>query len=130
MLQEFLTRFTGRKRSSDEAKKRLQFSLVYDKLEVNDTTLTDLQTDIVNVISKYFEIDKDALELKVKNDNQVSALVFNTPILVITSYSIHYTKLYERPGSPVCQAEAAIRPNIFSAFLRPTALPVPGCTRG
>ncbi|PIE63479.1 MAG: cell division topological specificity factor MinE [Desulfobacter postgatei] len=81
MLQEFFKRFSGQKRSSDEAKKRLQFSLVYDKLEVNDTTLTDLQTDIVNVISKYFEIDKDALELKVKKDNQVSALVFNTPIL-------------------------------------------------
>ncbi|EIM62203.1 cell division topological specificity factor MinE [Desulfobacter postgatei] len=81
MLQEFLRRFRGQKRSSDEAKKRLQFSLVYDKLEVNDTILTDLQTDIVNVISKYFEIDRDALELKVKNDNQVSALVFNTPIL-------------------------------------------------
>lgn len=83
MLQEFLRRFTGQKRSSDEAKKRLQFSLVYDKLEVNDTILTDLQTDIVNVISKYFEIDKDALELKVKNDKDVSALVFNTPILQV-----------------------------------------------
>ncbi|MDQ1270020.1 MAG: cell division topological specificity factor, partial [Thermodesulfobacteriota bacterium] len=83
MLQEFLRRFRGQKRSSDEAKKRLQFSLVYDKLEVNDTILTDLQTDIVNVISKYFEIDRDALELKVKNDNQVSALVFNTPILQV-----------------------------------------------
>ncbi|WP_320042386.1 cell division topological specificity factor MinE [uncultured Desulfobacter sp.] len=81
MLQEFLRRFTGQKRSSDEAKKRLQFSLVYDKLEVNDTTLTDLQMDIVNVISKYFEIDQNALELKVKNDKDVSALVFNTPIL-------------------------------------------------
>ncbi|HKL82439.1 MAG TPA: cell division topological specificity factor MinE [Desulfobacter sp.] len=81
MLQEFLKRFSGQKRSSDEAKKRLQFSLVCDKLEVNDTTLTDLQTDIVDVISKYFEIDKDALELKVKSDKNVSALVFNTPIL-------------------------------------------------
>ena len=81
MLQEFLKRFSGQKRSSDEAKKRLQFSLVCDKLEVNDTTLTDLQRDIVDVISKYFEIDKDALELKVKSDKNVSALVFNTPIL-------------------------------------------------
>ena len=81
MLQGLLKRFTGQKKSSDEAKKRLQFSLIYDKLEVNDTTLTDLQTDIVDVISKYFEIDKDALELKVKRDDEVSALVFNTPIL-------------------------------------------------
>ncbi len=82
MLQGLLKRFTGQKKSSkDEAKKRLQFSLIYDKLEVNDTTLVDLQTDIVNVISKYFEIDKDSLELKVKRDDDVSALVFNTPIL-------------------------------------------------
>ncbi|HCY84606.1 MAG TPA: cell division topological specificity factor MinE [Desulfobacteraceae bacterium] len=81
MLQGLLKRFTGQKNSKEEAKKRLQFSLIYDKLEVNDTTLTDLQNDIVDVISKYFEIDRDSLELKVKRDDDVSALVFNTPIL-------------------------------------------------
>jgi cell division topological specificity factor len=81
MLGALLRRFTGQKPSKDAAKKRLQFSLIYDKLEVNDTTLTDLQKDIVDVISKYFEIDKDSLELKVKRDDDVSALVFNTPIL-------------------------------------------------
>lgn len=81
MLSGLLKRFTGKKNSKDTAKKRLQFSLIYDKLEVNDTTLTDLQQDIVDVISRYFEIDKDALELKVKRDDNVSALVFNTPIL-------------------------------------------------
>lgn len=83
MLSGLLKRFIGRKNSKDAAKKRLQFSLIYDKLEVNDTTLTDLQQDIVDVISKYFEIDKDALELKVKRDDNVSALVFNTPILQV-----------------------------------------------
>ncbi len=81
MLQGFIKRFSGQNQSSTEAKRRLQFSLIYDKLEVNDTTLLDLQTDIVNVISKYFEIDKDSLELKVNRDDDVSALVFNTPIL-------------------------------------------------
>jgi len=81
MLSGLLKRFTGAKPSKDAAKKRLQFSLIYDKLEVNDTTLTDLQKDIVDVISNYFEIDKDSLELKVKRDDDVSALVFNTPIL-------------------------------------------------
>ena len=81
MLSGLLKRFTGKKPSKDAAKKRLQFSLIYDKLEVNDTTLTDLQKDIVDVISNYFEIDKNALELKVKRDDDVSALVFNTPIL-------------------------------------------------
>lgn len=81
MLSRLLKRFTGQKASKDTAKKRLQFSLIYDKLELNDTTLTDLQNDIVAVISKYFQIDQDSLELKVKRDEDVSALVFNTPIL-------------------------------------------------
>lgn len=81
MLSRLLQRFTIQKSSKDAAKKRLQFSLIYDKLEVNDTTLDNLQKDIVSVISNYFEIDSAALELTVKRDNDVSALVFNTPIL-------------------------------------------------
>ncbi|WP_022666068.1 cell division topological specificity factor MinE [Desulfospira joergensenii] len=83
MLGGLFKRFTSQKKSKDAAKKRLHFSLIYDKLEVNDTTLTDLQKDIVDVISNYFEIDKDSLELKVKRDDDVSALVFNTPILQV-----------------------------------------------
>ena len=83
MLGGLFKRFSTQKKSKDAAKKRLHFSLIYDKLEVNDTTLTDLQKDIVAVISNYFEIDKDSLELKVKRDDDVSALVFNTPILQV-----------------------------------------------
>lgn len=83
MLNGLLKKFTSRQTSKDTAKKRLQFSLIYDKLEVNDTTLTDLQNDIVDVISKYFEIDQEALELKLKREKDVSALVFNTPVLQV-----------------------------------------------
>lgn len=81
MFSGLLKKFASQKPSKDAAKKRLQFSLIYDKLEVDDTTLTNLQRDIVDVISNYFEIDKSSLELKVKRDEEVSALVFNTPIL-------------------------------------------------
>ena len=81
MLSRLFRKFTKQKASKDTAKKRLQFSLINDKLEVNDTTLTDLQKDIVAVISYYFEIDKEGLELNVRRDDNVSALVFNTPIL-------------------------------------------------
>ena len=81
MFHGMIRKFTGCKPSKDTAKKRLQFALVYDKLEIKDTTLTDLQNDIVDVISKYFEIDKSSIQLEIKRDKDVSALVFNTPIL-------------------------------------------------
>ncbi|MFO7884166.1 MAG: cell division topological specificity factor MinE [Desulfobacteraceae bacterium] len=84
MFNEFLKKFTGRsKPSGNTAKKRLQFALVYDKLEINDKTLVNLQNDIVEVISKYFEIDTESLQLEVQREDDVSALVFNTPIINI-----------------------------------------------
>ncbi|MFO7751115.1 MAG: cell division topological specificity factor MinE [Desulfobacteraceae bacterium] len=84
MFNHMLQKFTGRSKSSgNTAKKRLQFALVYDKLEINDSTLTNLQNDIVEVISKYFEIDTEGLQLEVQREDDVSALVFNTPIINI-----------------------------------------------
>ena len=86
MLKELIKKFIGddnKKSSKSTAKKRLQFTLVYDKLEMNDKILNELQGDIINVISKYFKINKKSLQLKVKHDNNMSALVFNTPILCV-----------------------------------------------
>lgn len=67
--------------SKDVAKKRLKFALVYDRLDVSDDVLEDLQRDIVEVISRYFEIDKNALSLDIQDSGDLSALVLNTPIL-------------------------------------------------
>ena len=83
MLNALLKKFTGHTSSKEAAKKRLQFTLVCDQLEVNDSTLKNLQADIIDVISRYFEIDRGALQLQVQRDKDVSALVFNTPILCV-----------------------------------------------
>ncbi|MGM0418994.1 MAG: cell division topological specificity factor MinE [Thermodesulfobacteriota bacterium] len=72
---------SGKESSRDIAKKRLQFALIYDKLEISDELLECLQQDIVDVISKYFEIDKDSLKLDIERQDDLSALVLNTPIL-------------------------------------------------
>ena len=82
MLNGFFKKLTGKEGGSrDVAKKRLQFALVYDKLEVTDEILADLQKDIVEVISRYFEIDRESLQLDIERGSDLSALVFNTPIL-------------------------------------------------
>ena len=81
MINGFLKKILGRGGSKEVAKKRLKFALVYDKLEVSDQILEDLQRDIVQVISKYFVIDQDALKLDIQRGDDLSALVLNTPIL-------------------------------------------------
>lgn len=81
MINRWFKKITGKGNSKDVAKKRLKFALIYDKLEVSDDMLKNLQQDIVAVISRYFEIDKDALTLDIHQADDLSALVFNTPIL-------------------------------------------------
>ncbi len=82
MFAEIVQKLFGNKNNSGQtAKKRLKLALIYDKLEISDDVLKDLQRDIIDTISRYFEIDKDALQLDISKSGEMSALVFNTPIL-------------------------------------------------
>jgi cell division topological specificity factor len=87
MLNGFLRKFFGKGGSKDVAKKRLKFALIYDKLEVSEDIMKDLHRDIVAVISKYFEIDKDNLQLDIQRSEDLSALVVNSPILSARHHS-------------------------------------------
>jgi cell division topological specificity factor len=73
--------FSAGNGSKESAKKRLQFALVYDRLEVSDDTLKNMQNEIVAVISRYFVIDQKQLKLDITRHDDLSALVLNTPII-------------------------------------------------
>lgn len=81
MLNDFLKKLFSKSGSKEAAKKRLQFALVYDRLEVSDDILKDMQNEIVAVISRYFVIDQEQLKLDITRKNDLSALMFNTPII-------------------------------------------------
>ena len=83
MLNGIIRKFLGKKgdNSKDVAKKRLKFALIYDKLEVSDDIIKNLHKDMVEVISRYFEIDQEAFRLDIRRSDDLSALVVNTPIL-------------------------------------------------
>ncbi|BBO91443.1 cell division topological specificity factor MinE [Desulfosarcina ovata] len=81
MLNGLVKRIFSKNNSKDTAKKRLQFALVYDRLEVSDDILQNMQKELVEVISRYFVIDKDQLKLDITRHNDLSALIFNTPII-------------------------------------------------
>ncbi len=81
MFNGLLERFGRKTKSKDVAKRRLQFALVYDKLEISEEIFQQLQQDIVEAVSRYFEIDKDSLKLDIRKDDNLSALVVNMPII-------------------------------------------------
>ena len=81
MIEGWFKKLFGKEKSKESAKKRLKLALVYDKLEVSDELISKLQQDIVDVISKYFIVDKDAIKLDIKRSDNFSSLTLNTPIL-------------------------------------------------
>jgi cell division topological specificity factor len=81
MIEGLFKKLFGKDKSKDTAKKRLKLALVYDKLDVSDDLISNLHQDIVDVISKYFIIDKESIKLDIKRSDNSSSLILNTPIL-------------------------------------------------
>ncbi|MBC2717564.1 MAG: cell division topological specificity factor MinE [Desulfobacteraceae bacterium] len=76
-----LKKLMNKSDSKDIAKKRLKFALLTDKLEIKTDTLGNLQKDLVEVISRYFEIDNESIKIDIQRSEECSALIFNTPII-------------------------------------------------
>ena len=82
MFAEFFQNFRKKKDNSKNiAKKRLQFAIIYDKLEVSDDILQNLHKDILEAISKYFIIDQESLKIDIKPTEDSSSLIVNTHIV-------------------------------------------------
>ncbi|MDZ7831333.1 MAG: cell division topological specificity factor MinE [Desulfobacterales bacterium] len=80
-FNDLLKKLINKPESKEVAKKRLKFALVYDKLEVTDNMLENLQKELLEVIGRYFEIDRESMNLDIQRSDDYSALVFNTPIV-------------------------------------------------
>ena len=86
MFDIFKTFSNDKSTSKDIAKERLKLVLVHDRMDCSPELIEMIQTDIIDVISKYAEIDKDAMEIRMSkcrgedDEKPVSALVANIPI--------------------------------------------------
>ena len=64
-----------------DAKSRLRLVLMHDRTQLSPATMEQLRDELVEVISKYVEIDKDALELNLESESNTIALVANIPVV-------------------------------------------------
>lgn len=83
---DFFGMFKKNKGSKCEAKERLQLVLVHDRAGVSPEFLDKLKNEIVMVIAKYIEIDKNEFDIQLTRtrsedgERMVPALVANIPI--------------------------------------------------
>ncbi len=78
--------FFKKKSSGNVAKDRLKLVLVSDRANCSPEIMEQIKNDIINVISKYVEIDVEGLDIKITqtesegNNGSVPALYANIPI--------------------------------------------------
>ncbi len=64
-----------------DAKNRLKLVLMHDRTQLSPALLEQMRDEMVQVISKYVEIDNSALELNLESESNSIALVANIPVL-------------------------------------------------
>jgi cell division topological specificity factor len=79
---DFLRQFWNRDTDSSKqiAKERLRLVLVHDRVNVSPSLLEALRVDLMEVISKYMEIEESGLEVNLDKSENSVALVANIPV--------------------------------------------------
>lgn len=102
MFSELLDRLFNREKdnSRNDVKQRLQLLLAHDRADITPQILEKIRREIVEVVSKYVEIDDEGLEFMLESDQRLSALVVNFPIRRVRSDE-EERKLVETTKAPI-----------------------------
>jgi cell division topological specificity factor len=80
---EFLKRLFGQPGSSATAKERLRLVLMTDHLELAPELIDAMKRDLVDVISRYVEVDREKIEVSFERQDSALAMLANIPILSV-----------------------------------------------
>ena len=82
VLTNLWNRLTGTPRvsSADVAKYRLQLVLVQDRVKLPPEVMEAIKEEIIAVISKYVDIDKEGLEVTLSRGESLDKLTANIPV--------------------------------------------------
>jgi cell division topological specificity factor len=79
MLQA-IRRFFGEKGSGHVARDRMQFVLMHDRMDVTPDIMESLKNDIMQVLSRYMDIDQKSVNVTLERGKDYTALISNVHI--------------------------------------------------
>ncbi len=97
---EFVQRFFGKPASSTTAKERLRLVLLSDHLSLAPDVVEALKRDLVEVISRYVEVDSSNCDVTFEQQDKQVAMLANIPILAMRQSRPRATSFAQPPAAP------------------------------
>jgi cell division topological specificity factor len=85
-MKDLIARFFGgRSHSRDDAKQRLKFLLIHDQVDMTPAQLEAMKAEIMEVICRYMDVDKQDTVFRLERLQDKVALVSSVPVRRVTS---------------------------------------------
>jgi cell division topological specificity factor len=110
MINEFLEMifpWSNNANSRDHAKSRLKLIIAHDRACINPDMMAAMREEILDVVARYVEVDREEMEFSLSNDDRMTSLTANLPIRQIKRLAEIKDKIIENSSFDLQKVEVA-----------------------
>jgi cell division topological specificity factor len=104
-LLEMLFPWNNNTNSRSHAKSRLKLIIAHDRASINPDMMEAMREEILDVVARYVEVDREEMEFSLSNDQRMTSLTANLPIRQIKRMGELKEKLKENKSLDLQQLE-------------------------
>ncbi|MGB5637065.1 MAG: cell division topological specificity factor MinE [Waterburya sp.] len=83
---EMLFPWNNNANSRNHAKSRLKLIIAHDRASINSDMMQAMREEILDVVARYVEVDREEMEFSLSNDQRMTSLTANLPIRQIKRF--------------------------------------------